>query len=241
MTFLHRYEDDVTKYSKGSVYWASMAYMQKDEENQQYAKKRPVVIVSSAAGSATSDVVTVCPLTTKLKDLSVNVDIDFSIDGRVSQVCCGRITTIKKSCLFSYAGEMSVADLEKVHKGILIALGLATPATIKTRQEVMEQRDISLKLEKLIPEAKAMVASLNKLITKAEPAPTSLAPNFSKVKERQSIKVTKRKYNKRTPEEIADFIREWNDKDNNRAEVAACFGFSSKGVAATFYKRHTEA
>ena len=50
--------------------------------------------------------------------------------------------------------------------------------------------------------------------------------------------LSKKKYIKRTPEQIKSFIEKWQDPYTSKEEVAKEFGFSSKVTAGTFYKRH---
>lgn len=242
MTFLHT-QDDPMKYTKGSVFWAKLLPW---ENSSVLIKKRPVVVVSSLQGSMTSNVVTVCPLTTKLKDISVNVDIDFSIDGRKSQVCCSQITTLPKYALQNYAGEMSPEDIDRVSQGILVALGLQNLTVkdiAKAHDEKEQLRKQKEELQNLLPQAKAMIEKLAAAVSNAtcslEKVSHRAAPQ--RVSAPQVPAATKRQYLKRTPQEVKDFIREWEDPCNDKAEVAKVFGFSTKGTASTFYKRHTEA
>ena len=253
------YDTDETKYTKGSVYWARLLPW---KDSAVLIKKRPVVIVSSLVGSLTNQVVTVCPLTTKLKDISVNIDIDFSIDGRKSQVCCSQITTIPKYALQEYAGEMSVEDVDRVSNGILLALGLSqftAPDIVKAREETTQLTQARQQIETLIPQAKAMIEQLSAAIATVSVKPKISFPkveddycpprakalfNPAPIKPAPAVKAepktTKRTYAKRTPEEIKLFMEEWEDPYNDKAEVAHVFGFSTKGVAATFYRRHKE-
>ena len=85
---------------------------------------RPVVVVSSHAGNRTSDIVMVCPITTKIKELSCNVKIGWSFDGRPSQILCNQIVTIPKSELHEHVGYITLEEQRKVDIAMLISLGI---------------------------------------------------------------------------------------------------------------------
>ena len=85
---------------------------------------RPVVVVSSHKGNRTSDIAMVCPITTKVKDLSCNVEIGWSLDGRPSQVLCNQITTIPKSELVYKRGSITLDEQRQVDIAMCISLGI---------------------------------------------------------------------------------------------------------------------
>lgn len=241
--FLHSQESNPLDYTKGSVYWATLSPRTNGEDNI-FTKKRPVVIVSSLAGSLSNNLVTVCPLTTQLKEYDTNVDIEFSIGDRKSQVCCSQITTIPKSWLSGYAGEMSVEDLDRVHKGILISLGLQHLVYEKiseAREIVHTQEQNKAKLVELTAKAQELIEQLSAAIARCglptkQPAPAPVPTSVPKLVEQ----VTGRKYTKRTPTEIAEFIEDWENPASVKADVAAVYNFSSVTAATTFYKRHKD-
>lgn len=85
---------------------------------------RPVVVVSSHAGNRTSDIAMVCPITTKIKDLSCNVKIGWSLDGRQSQVLCNQIITIPKSELRYKRGAITLEEQKQIDIAMCISLGI---------------------------------------------------------------------------------------------------------------------
>lgn len=85
---------------------------------------RPVVVVSSHIGNKTSDIIMCCPITTKLKDLSCNVDIAWTIDGRPSQILCNQIITLPKEALTEVRGIVTLEEQKRIDIALLISLGI---------------------------------------------------------------------------------------------------------------------
>lgn len=108
---------------RGDVWFATLPQHNVDHHSCE-AGVRPVVIVSSNAGCRTSSVVTVCPLTTKIKPLTCNIDVSWSGDGRPNQVLTNQIVTIPKECLLYYKGFLSNREQKLVEDGICYSLQL---------------------------------------------------------------------------------------------------------------------
>lgn len=213
------------EFTKGSVYWANLP---KYRQSSVQSGTRPVVVVSSLKGNLNSDVVMIAPLTTKIKPLCINADIDFMVDNRPSQVLCNQIQTVPKSALFNYVGELSIKDIDEVEKCILISLGIAKPAVevVKSNQEALAaQKEDRKALDDLIPRANEIIKQLTEII------------NRQTIKKVPKIK-NGRKYTRRTEEEIQDFLREWEDPYNNKNEVAEAFGFTGYAAAYNFFWNH---
>lgn len=87
---------------------------------------RPVVIVSSEVGNRTSNIVMACPITTRIKSLSCNVNISWNIDGRQSQVLCNQIITLPKSECKLCRGGLTAEEMCNVENAMLISLGMRT-------------------------------------------------------------------------------------------------------------------
>lgn len=87
--------------------------------------RRPVVVVSSHRGNATSNIVMVCPITTKCKNLSCNVDIRWSVDGRQSQVLCNQIMTIPRAYLKWKRGSITMEEQKRVDDAICMSLDIS--------------------------------------------------------------------------------------------------------------------
>lgn len=85
---------------------------------------RPVVVVSSNIGCRTADIVMVCPITTRLKRLSCNVDISWTLDNRPSQVLCNQIMTIPKDLLQYYKGYIPTHEIRQIERAIMLSLGI---------------------------------------------------------------------------------------------------------------------
>ena len=216
------------EFVKGDVFWANLP---KYNQSSVQSGTRPVVVVSSLKGNISSDVVMVAPLTTRIKPLCINADIDFKIDDRRSQVLCNQIQTVPKSALFNYAGHMSWQDIDKVDAAMLISLGISkefTESTISKAEALAAQKEDRKALDDLIPKAAEIIKKLTEIINRQtiKKIPKNLLP------------AKKKAYTRRTPEEIADFIREWEDPHNDKNEVALAYGFSGYGAAYNLYWNH---
>lgn len=212
-----------TNYTRGSLWWANLA---KYSQSSVQGGWRPVVIVSSSLGCLSSDIVTVCPLTTKLKDLSININVKPVASEKPQQVLTNQLVTIPKNLLSSFIGSLDSEDLQAVEEGILISLGIAKPVVEKTKasqEALLSARRDREALNNLIPQAKDLVTKLKDLISRYNSPRT-----FSK----------ERKYLRRSKEEISDFIKEWEDPYNDRHEVAKVFNFNSYGAAYNFWVNH---
>lgn len=85
---------------------------------------RPVVVVSSPIGNESSDIVMVCPITTKIKHHTCNVDIGWSMDGRPSQVLCNQITTIPQAELAHRRGCVTPEEQLSIDIAMFMSLGI---------------------------------------------------------------------------------------------------------------------
>ena len=108
---------------RGAVFFVKMPE-HKVSHNSCERGYRPVVVVSSNTGNRTSDIAMVCPITTKIKKLSCNVDIAWSMDGRPSQVLCNQIVTIPKSELAYKRGHITLEEQKRVDIAMCISLGI---------------------------------------------------------------------------------------------------------------------
>lgn len=210
-----------TEYSRGAIFWAALP----ETRNPSCVEKgyRPVVIVSSFLGSLSSEIVMVCPMTSKLKDMSVNVVVNWSSPkGSKSQVLCNQIMTLPKYMLQNPSGRVSPEELDEINNAIIIALGIAPSyvSNLQTSQEklINLKKDVAL-MKDLIPQAKDIIRQLTEVVNRAEP---------------------RRVKHRRSQEEIDDFIREWEDPYNNKKEVAEAYNFSSVTTARQFYNRRVK-
>lgn len=208
-----------TEYSRGAIFWAALP----ESRNPSCVEKgyRPVVIVSSFLGSLSSEIVMVCPMTSKLKDMSVNVVVNWSSPkGAKSQVLCNQIMTLPKFMLQNPSGRVSPEELDEINNAIIIALGIAPSyvSNLQTSQEelINLKKDVAL-MKDLIPQAKDIIRQLTEVVNRAKPRRA-----------------------KRSQEEIDDFMREWEDPYNNKTEVAEAYKFSSVTTARQFYKRRVK-
>lgn len=109
---------------RGDVYMVQMPVQNNNIPHSVEQGWRPVVVVSSEVGCRTSGIVMVCPITTKIKNLSCNVDTSWTISGKPSQILCNQIVTMPKAEMTRYKGYISKPELQKVNVAILLSLGI---------------------------------------------------------------------------------------------------------------------
>lgn len=214
------------EYTRGSIWYINLPGFDRSSVQRGF---RPVVIVSSLAGNLSSDLVLVCPFTTKIKELSVNVTVKPITGDTPTQVLCSQITTVPKSALVNRVGGLDEIDMNKVDTGILIALGLAKPVVSKiqaTQNALADAKRDREELEKMIPQAKELLAKIGELVKKVEGSNIQVGLKSKRIK--------------RSPEVIKDFLREWSDPMSIKKDVAEAFGFPSYGAAANFYYSHSK-
>jgi mRNA interferase MazF len=95
-------------------------------------KPRPAVIVQDDAFDATGSI-TLCPFTTHVAPaplLRLTIEPSEENGLRVSsQLMIDKITTVSKSKLESRVGRLSVEDIVRLNRAVLVFLGLAGPAS----------------------------------------------------------------------------------------------------------------
>lgn len=109
---------------RGAIYFVKMPEHKNTQHHSCERGYRPVVVVSSNIGNRTSDIVMVCPITTKIKELSCNVKICWTLDGRQSQVLCNQIVTLPKSELVYKRGHITLEEQKRIDIAMLISLGI---------------------------------------------------------------------------------------------------------------------
>ena len=108
---------------RGHIYFVRLPGY-KDVVNSCDQGYRPVVVVSSNAGNRTNNIAMVCPITTKVKRLSCNVDIEWNVNGKHSQVLCNQIITIPQAYLTTRVGRVSLAEQRRIDVAMCISLGI---------------------------------------------------------------------------------------------------------------------
>lgn len=123
---------------RGDIFYADMPIYNTVKPNCCERGRRPCVVVSSNIGNATSRVLLVCPVTTRLKPLSCNVDIQWTKNGRQSQVLCNHIMVMPVEALTKCWGHVTYDELQAIDNAILLSLGIRTPAfSCRTTREVI--------------------------------------------------------------------------------------------------------
>jgi mRNA interferase MazF len=88
-------------------------------------KRRPVVLVSREAAYETREMLTVAPITTRLRAVASHVTVGAA-EGleRPSAINCDRLQTIHRSVLRSYVGPLSDSKVEDLDDALRYSLGL---------------------------------------------------------------------------------------------------------------------
>lgn len=119
---------------RGDIFFAEMPEPCTAQPHCCEIGRRPVVVVSSDIGNKTSRVMLVCPMTTKVKNISCNVNVTWTFDGRHSQVLCNHITTMPIECFEQRVGSLTREEMQAVNKGLLMCLGLKESAYVSKRE-----------------------------------------------------------------------------------------------------------
>ena len=114
-----------------------------DAVGHEQAAGRPVVIISSNKGVDTSEVLTVAYMTTKYKQININVEVFHN--NRRSWVLCNQIVSVDKSRFGNRMCKLSAQDMEHVDEALKMALGLE-PEEIE-QSPVEEEENDALKLQ----------------------------------------------------------------------------------------------
>lgn len=111
-------------YCRGSIYFVDLPIPNTNERHSVETGRRPVLIVSGDVGNLTSSVVNICPLSTKIKELSCNVDVGWTVSGKPSQVLCNQVMTLPKNQLSMCIGVLTTDEMLQVDRAIKLSLGL---------------------------------------------------------------------------------------------------------------------
>ena len=223
------------EYTRGSIWWANLQGFNQSSVQRGY---RPVIIVSSLAGCLSSDLVMVCPITTKKKYHSVNVEIPPITEGGLEcLVLTNQITTLPKNMLSRPSGFVSPENMAKIEEGLLISLGIAKSVCNQvksTHDDLIKAKEDREQLEKLLPQAKEILGELSALVNRVDIRKKKKGFSYKSVYSDRISKKTVR----RSQEEIKDFIHEWEDKGNDKTEVFQAYGFNTYSAAYQFYQYH---
>jgi mRNA interferase MazF len=95
-------------------------------------KPRPAVILQDDAFDATASI-TICPFTTHVAAAPLlRLNIEPSLENGLrtaSQLMIDKITTVSKNKLESRVGRLSVEDIVRLNRAVLVFLGLAGSAS----------------------------------------------------------------------------------------------------------------
>ena len=117
--------NNTIKYVRGQVWYVkdSSPISKYDQDNSIEHGNRPYLIFSSNEGNAYSPIVSGIPITSKIKQKSVNYTYrDFKGDDYC--ILCNMLTPISKICITRYMYTLSDEDMKEVEKRVLIAYGM---------------------------------------------------------------------------------------------------------------------
>ena len=110
---------------RGQVWWWSCPEHKREHIQ---AGTRPVVIVSNDVCNSVSTVVTVVPMTTRVKQ-PYPQEVPVVFNGGVSIVLADQLTSLPVSELTMCAGDLRDFQMEQVDKAIAVQLGFIEPTS----------------------------------------------------------------------------------------------------------------
>lgn len=120
-------------YTRGTVWWIELPL---NLHSHVQGGARPCVIVSNPLER--SGVVTVCPLSTKIDEISTHPKVNVRKDG---QVLVEQITTVDISSIGNYVGTLTDTDMDAVNS--IIMQYLTTP-TVESSEEPTTDRRVQM-------------------------------------------------------------------------------------------------
>lgn len=100
---------------QGDIWWAELNPVKGREQSG----RRPVLVISGNLLNENTDIVIVCPLTSKLKRYHGNLILEVSDKNglsETSEVLTWQIRTVTKLRLKEKIGAIAVNEVEKIHK-----------------------------------------------------------------------------------------------------------------------------
>lgn len=183
--------------------------------------RRPVLVISNNIGNYYSNIVTVAPITTKLKDFPTHYDV--YLGETHSQVLLEQIVTVPKDSLFSFKCRLSDTQMEEVNEVILTALGII-PTIVSSAKERIEQarkaKEDLAEMQKALSIAQQTLILLDKYTKRwkdLKPEVESVAEGKrtepSKLDGFEPVKVSRKRGSKgRTDSEIESLLRDYEAK-----------------------------
>lgn len=110
------------EFKRGQVWYADLSPVVGSEQGG----LRPVLIVSNDMNNRYSPTVTICPITSQVKNpLPTHTTLlPFTKRKIKGTVLCEQVRTIDKSRLFDYMGEATAEEMTRVSKALKIQLNL---------------------------------------------------------------------------------------------------------------------
>lgn len=243
------WNQDHKKFKRGTIWWAvdkdeleKDAYLLFDSYKKEKAKSSMVLIISNDINNFKEDnsYVNVLPCTHVLDNKYSPTRVESFINGVKNNIECDKIKTISKQRLSLYVDTLNGYDLEKVERALMVTLGL------KFNVEQEEKKNGIIKIDKqklheeiettkqLRNEFEAHLLNLEKMLQINNPIVNaqykdSLQKAGFKLFEPKNVK------KRRSAEEIKNFIKDWEDKNNVKQSVAENYGFNSYQAGYSFY------
>lgn len=204
---------------RGEIY---MARLEGYEKSSVQAGYRPVLVMSNNIGNRESDIVCVLPISTKIKNLPINVDIHLN-GMQYSQVLTNQMRTIPKRELNSYVAFVGEEKMLEIEEALLFSLGISKAVTksIKDSAEQLSTAQQDLKeLKEKIPQAKQLMTELKSLLDRYKEVTGRKSSNG----EKSSIRY------RRTPEELKELVRRFYVYKEPKEDLIRDFDFNTPGA-----------
>lgn len=151
-----------TTIKRGDVYYCDLkAWPDSDVQSG----RRPVVVISNNIGNFYSNVVTVAPVTSRIKDFPTHYT--FFCGNTESQILLEQIVTVPKDSLFSFKMRLSDTQLEEINEYILTALGIipthVSNAAERVKNAQQAKEDIK-QIKDIMPQAEEIMYKLAKML-----------------------------------------------------------------------------
>lgn len=206
---------------RGEIY---MARLEGYEKSSVQAGYRPVLVMSNNIGNRESDIVCVLPISTKIKNLPVNVDIN--LDGmQYSQVLTNQMRTIPKRELNSYVTFVDEKKMAEIEEALLFSLGISKTVArnLKDSAEQLSTAQQDLKeLKEKIPQASQLISELKTLLDRYKE--TTGKKTLGVGGKHSSIRY------RRTEEELKELIKRFYVYKESKEDLIRDFDFVSAGA-----------
>lgn len=139
----------IQSYNRGEIYWYDFGNQyENDRKNRIYTKRRPVVIVSNDLGNHNSGIVTIAPITSKLRQKDYPFQVAFKNGTSDNVICLEQCRTINNYELLNYIGRLDEVTMKKLDNALAIAFNI--PIADENKNEVIFLERLDYRLNNLL-------------------------------------------------------------------------------------------